>query len=138
MKWLQSSEKISKTHLDLFVNNLKQLKMETIEVKHDTGNRIDGIEIDVNEKEIYYEWNKYKIFVNIAGDGHYYKGMRLQLMHDNCDVGFRVNIVEKKGKLYLSLDADGGQEETEAREYLEWLKLEKLQKAIRLIGNIFK
>lgn len=111
------------------------MKQETIKVKHDTG---DKNNTDVNEKQLNYGWNKYSVSVDIAGDGHYYQGMWIELMHEDCEEGFKVRVKEKNGKLYLSLDADGGRIETEERDYWGWIKLEQIQKALKLIGGVFK
>jgi hypothetical protein len=40
--------------------------------------------------------------------------------------------------LKLSLDHEGGKTETKSRSYNEWIKLEQLEAAVKIIGNLLK
>lgn len=111
------------------------MKTEQIEVVHDTG---DEKNKDINDKHLFFEFNGYCVRVAIAGEGHYSDGVDIEITNDKCDEGFAIHTKIKNSKMVLSLDADGGRAETEERSYYEWLKLERVERAIKLIGSIIK
>lgn len=111
------------------------MKKEKIEVVHDTG---DKNNTDVNSKSLLFEFNGYSIRVSIAGEGHYTDGVDIEMINDKCDEGLQIRTKIKNAKIALSLDANGGIAETEERNYSEWLKLERVERAIKLIGSIIK
>jgi hypothetical protein len=107
---------------------------ETIEVYHNVG---DENNTDVNEKSFKYSFNNYTVWIEICGEGNYYNGVSIDISHQNCQEGFHLRAKEQSKKLVMSIDAVGGRAETDYRDYFAWIKLEQIEKALKLIKSIF-
>jgi hypothetical protein len=114
---------------------IMEQEKEVIEVAHDRG---DEVNTDVNVKEIEFSFNDYTVWVGIAGTGHYFQGVWITVDHKNRGEGFTIRTKAENGMLKLSLDHEGGKTETKSRSYNEWIKLEQLEAAVKIIGNLLK
>jgi len=105
---------------------------EKITVTHRLGD-------EENEKQINYSWNNFNVGVYISGTGDYFgEGVSIFLQHTDCEAGVRIKANVKKGKIFLSLDDDGGIQETKARDYNAWIDLEQVELALKIIGRALK
>ena len=108
--------------------------IEQIDVIHDTGNEVED---DVNYKTFNHSFNGLRVDVDMHGPNHYAKGVFIQISSDDED-GFWIKVKKIKGKLHLSIDDGGGMRETDFRTYQGWIKLENLERSVKLIGSILK
>lgn len=111
-----------------------KIKKEKIEVTHCTPDKIDT---DTNEKSLCFEYNGYTVLVDISGEGNYKSGVFIEIRHNDCH-GFVVNAKIKNKEMILSLDQEGFRKQTGYRNYIEWIKLENIEKSVKLIGSLFK
>ncbi|MBK6546420.1 MAG: hypothetical protein IPG12_14280 [Saprospiraceae bacterium] len=108
---------------------------ETIEILHNKG---DKLNTDVNYKTICFKFNDHCVIVTIPGEGNFSPDVDIQISNKNSDEGFWLHTKIHNRKMYLSIDADGGRTETAKRTYYEWLRLERLENAIKLISSVWK
>lgn len=105
---------------------------ETIEVNHWVGDKNDN---DIDSKQFGYNYGGYMVTAHVPGDTHFYQGVFINIEHDSCEPGVEIRIKQDKGKLYISMDTSGGMIETKSRTVDEWLELENISTALKIIGK---
>lgn len=109
---------------------------ETIEVRVHTPDEKDN---DVNYKELNFEYNGFNVSVDIPGEGNYISNVWITVTHKKIEDGIAIYVENKNNnELQMSIDHNGGMTETKKRSYNEWLNLENLEKALKIIGNVLK
>ena len=86
-----------------------------------------------NLKGSYVDTNEYAVEVEIGRDSNYFGGISIYIYNKKTQNGFSLKINKDK----LSIDHCEGKIELQQRTYEEWLKLEQVEKALKLI-NSFK
>lgn len=115
--------------------NNEHFEVETIGVRQ----KIEANDPDVDTRDFSYEYNDYWVSVEMAGGKNHWKGVWIDVRHnDHEEGGFMVFVEVINRKLRLSFDAEGGATQTKKRTYREWIELERVESALKIIGNVLK
>ena len=115
--------------------NKEHFEVEKIDVRQ----RAEKNDPNRDSRDFSYEYNDYWVNVEMAGSKNYWKGVWIDVRHNKLEEGgFMIFVEVINGKLKLSLDAEGGGVESKKRTHREWIELERIEGALKLIGNALK
>jgi len=108
--------------------------MKTLEVEHHyTPNSKE------DWKDFLFEYAGFSITVSVNGkEDAYPNHATINVVTPGCEDGFQLDFQKTNKEPLMSIDCDGSRVATKSRNYRQWVKLDRLESSLKLIGDYLK